>query len=256
MRKLIVLALLLFVVATPVLVGAHAGENNATDSDPDSDSQNSDNGIDDNHLNNQTDDHTSDTSIDDSQGDFPDQSRYLNRSREMDQVDSDSLDENELHDLIQEREQELEREHMDLSSDDRYLQGQYSNMSAFVYVLHNESERFRGIGPQVSQYATQFNSSLQAQILAQERIQRRDSITRFFVGGDEVAAADLEREITQNQLRIQEMRLLVQQCSTCTPQVVAALENQLQEMEREEMQLLQLAQREKQNKGLFGWLWK
>ena len=108
-------------------------------------------------------------------------------------------------------------------------------------------------GPQVSDYARQFNNSLQVQLQAEERIGNRNGIVRFFSGGDAEAAGTLEQETIRNQERIQAMNQLINQCQDCDGQVKEMLQEQLQNMEMEQTRLLQLAQREKQDKGIFGW---
>jgi len=45
------------------------------------------------------------------------------------------------------------------------------------------------------------------------------------------------------------------QCD-CGEEVKAMLQEQIQNMEQEQVRLQQLAQNEKKNKGVFGWLWK
>jgi bacterioferritin-associated ferredoxin len=110
-----------------------------------------------------------------------------------------------------------------------------------------------GIGPQVSDYARQFNNSLQVQLQAEEQIGNRNGIVRFFSGGDAEAAGTLEQETIRNQERIQAMNQLINQCQECDGQVKAMLQEQLQNMETEQTRLLQLAQREKQDRGIFGW---
>jgi hypothetical protein len=166
-----------------------------------------------------------------------------------------------LQQQLQERKQEQEEAR--LSAQQQGVSARYSNVSAFVHLLLNESQNNdllgegpRGIGPQVSEYARQFNNSLQAQIQAEERIENRNSFVRFFAGGDEEAAVTLEQETVRNQVRIQEMQQLITQCQDCEDPVKEMLQEQLREMENEQTRLQQLAQKEKQDKGIFGWLWK
>lgn len=166
-----------------------------------------------------------------------------------------------LQQQLQERKQVQEQ--AGLPADQQRVVSRYSNVSAFVHLLLNESQNNallgegpRGIGPQVSEYAWQFNNSLQAQIQAEERIENRNSFVRFFAGGDEEAAGTLEQETVRNQGRIQEMQQLITRCQDCDIQVKEMLQEQLQEMESVQTRLQQLAQKEKQDKGIFGWFWK
>lgn len=166
-----------------------------------------------------------------------------------------------LQQQLQDRKQEQEQAR--LSAGQQGVSARYSNVSAFVHFLLNESQNNalfgegpRGIGPQVSEHARQFNNSLQAQIQAEERIESRNAFVHFFAGGDEGAAMTLEQESIRNQERIQEMQQLIIQCPDCDAPVKEMLQEQLQEMERTQTRLQQVAQKEKQDKGIFGWLWK
>ena len=185
------------------------------------------------------------------------------RIQEQERLQTQARNVTELHEQLQERKQELEQERVQLSPVQQRVYARYSNVSAFVHVLLNESqtrallgEGPNGIGPQVSAYAREFNNSLRAQIQAEERIENKNALIRIFTGGDEQAAGILEQETIRNQERIQQMQQLLIQCQECDPQVREMLQDQLQEMEQEQTRLQQLAQREKQDKGLIGWLWK
>jgi hypothetical protein len=212
-----------------------------------------------NRLNNQTvdQDQVQDQTQDRDQ--IEDQDRLNNttdeESPDRTQNQTRTLDATELHDQIQDRIRQLDQDQLNLSEDRRKVLNQYNNESAFVYTLQNQSDQFGDVGPQLSQYAMQLNISLQTEIQVQERMQSRSSVVRFFVGGDEVAAGELEQETLRTQQRIQEMNQLIQQCS-CDPQVRALLQDQLQQMEQQQVQLRQQAQMELQDKGLIGWLWK
>ena len=191
------------------------------------------------------------------------------RNRTQDQLNEQARLQNQtramnvtiLHQLLQERKKAQEQ--AGLPADQQRVTARYSNVSAFVHILLNESqnnalfgEGTRGIGSQISEYAQQFNNSLRAQIQAEERIDNRNAVARFFTGGDEAAAGTLEQETIRNKERIQEMQQLITQCQDCDPQIIEMLQEQLQEMERVQTRLQQLAQKENQDKGIFGGLWK
>ena len=112
-----------------------------------------------------------------------------------------------------------------------------------------------GIGRNVSQIAREFNNSVQSTTRAEEKIRTRSSIVKFFMGGDEEAAEDIEQEVNKNQNRLQELNQLMENCN-CDPEVKATLQEQIQNVEQEQERLRQLAQEEKGNKGIFGWLFK
>jgi hypothetical protein len=160
-----------------------------------------------------------------------------------------------LQELLRKKTQEQDRERANLSVDHLPVLNQYMDANAFVYTLQNQSEQFGAIGPQISQYAMQINNSLQNEIQAQEALQTRHLFVRALFGGDETAARQLEQEAVQNQLSIRDMNQLIEQ-SACDPQVQAWLQDQLQQMQQQQIQLQRLAQKELQDKGLIGWMWK
>jgi hypothetical protein len=246
MRNGFVLIVAIMVLLVPISVCANASDNGGSNNDvsgsPDSGTSMSSSNLskgdqiqDQNRLYNQTQDQ------------IQDQDRLQNQTR--------VLNATELHDQIQERARELDRDQMNLSRDRQQLLNQYNNESAFVYILQNQSDQFGSIGPQLSQYAMQINTSIQVETQAQERIQSRNAVVRFFMGGDEVAAGELQQETLRNRQQIHEMQLLIEQCS-CDPQVRLLLQNQLQQMEQQQTELQQRAQQELQDKGLLGWIWK
>ncbi|MDI9633161.1 MAG: hypothetical protein QFX32_03790 [Methanolinea sp.] len=165
----------------------------------------------------------------------------------------------QLHKQIQDRKQEQDRLHATLPPEQQRVHSRYSNVSAFVHTLLDEGqarEMLGGIGPQVSAFAREFNNSLQAQVRAEERIETRNMFVRFLAGGDEEAARLLAQEAVRNQERIQQARELIAQCEDCDPEVREILQEQFREMEQQQARIQQLAQRERQDKGIFGWLWK
>lgn len=124
-----------------------------------------------------------------------------------------------------------------------------------VHALLGAENLTGGIGRNVSEIARQFNNSVEATTQAEEKIHARDWFSRFFFGGDEVAAGEIESELEQNRLRLQNLTGLMEGCE-CSEEVKAMLQEQIQNLEQEQTRLRELAQAEKQNKGLFGWMWK
>ena len=112
-----------------------------------------------------------------------------------------------------------------------------------------------GIGKEVSEIARHFNNSVQVTIHAEERLNSRSRIARFFIGGDADTATELEAEVNANMQRVHQLKQLKEQCN-CTDEVRTLMQEQIQNMEQEQTRLQQLAQKEKKSKGLFGWLWK
>jgi len=108
-------------------------------------------------------------------------------------------------------------------------------------------------GPQMIRIAERFNSSANITAQAEERIQIRNTFSRFLFGGDSDAAGEIQRQVIENQVRIQEMNQLMQDCE-CDPEVQAILMEQMQHMEQEQTRLQILAEQEQNDRGLLGGL--
>jgi hypothetical protein len=161
----------------------------------------------------------------------------------------------ELRQMIQERQQIMNQEIQNLGEGQQNIYQNQNRVRLAVHALLAMENLTGGIGRNVSQIAREFNNSVQATIRAEERIQTRNWLVRFFIGGDEEAAGNIEQETNRNRERIQELRRLREECD-CDEEIRAMLQEQIQNMEQEQNRLQQLAQNEKANKGLFGWLWK
>jgi len=161
----------------------------------------------------------------------------------------------ELQSMVQEREMVMEQEMANATdSEKKVLQNQNQVRSA-VHALLAMEDLVGGIGPQVSEIARGFNNSVQATINAEEKMQNRNAVESFFFGGDEVAAQEMEQEVVQNMARIQELNTLMADCN-CTQEVRAVMQEQVQAMETEQNRLQDVAEEQKANKGLIGWLFK
>jgi hypothetical protein len=157
--------------------------------------------------------------------------------------------------LIQQKKDELKEELKQVRAEVKSVYENQNRVRLAVHVLLNIENLTGGIGKNVSAIAREFNNSVQATLNAEERIQTRNSIMRFLFGGDESAAANLTAEVAQNQLRVQELNQLRNQCD-CDNETKAMMQEQIQEMEQEQTRLQELAQNESKSKGLLGWLFK
>ena len=161
----------------------------------------------------------------------------------------------ELREMIAQRQQEMNQELQALKEQQQQVYQNQNRVRLAVHSLLAMEDLVGGIGPQVSEIAREFNNSVQATIRAEERIQSRNRVIRFFAGGDEGAAQEIEEQVVQNRERIQQLQQLALQCE-CEEEVRALLQEDIENMEQEQTRLQQLAQNEKKVKGLFGWLWK
>lgn len=164
-------------------------------------------------------------------------------------------DADELKEMIQQRQQEMSQE---MSGLDEKQQNIYQNQNKVRTAVHSllAMENLAGNkGARISEIAKEFNNSVQATIRSEEKIESKGSLSRMLTGGDAEAAGELERQTIQNREKIQELNQLKNECE-CDPEVKAMMQEQINNMEQEQARLEQLAQSEKQSKGLIGWLWK
>ncbi len=146
----------------------------------------------------------------------------------------------------------VERQQLLITGEEQQL----SQQNALQLAVHavNISQGLLGEnGTRMFQLANQVNASYQLAVNSEQQIQNRNSIVRFFMGGDSEAADEILQQMEQNQIRIQEMNQIIDACDDCDPQTVAVLQEQMQNLLQEQNRLQQLAQDEKDYRGLFGW---
>lgn len=160
----------------------------------------------------------------------------------------------EAREMVQQKKQEMTQEMQSLSNVQQKVYQNQNKVREAVHALLAIEDLAPGIGPQISQIAQQFNNSVQATIMAEEKIQKRSAFVRFFMGGEKDAAQEMEQELNQNQERIQELKQLQQECTACSEGVRTMIQEQAQNMEQEQIRLRQLAEKEKNTNGVFGWI--
>ena len=161
----------------------------------------------------------------------------------------------EVKQMIQEKKQEMNQEMQSMGEQQQKVYQNQNRVREAVHALLAMENLTGGIGRNISQIAREFNNSVQATIRTEGRIQTRNMLLKFFLGGDEEAAQEMEQEVNRNRMRIQQLKQLMQECD-CDEEVKAMLQEQIQNMEQEQNRLQELTHNEKQNKGLFGWLFK
>jgi len=155
--------------------------------------------------------------------------------------------------MVQQKKQEMSQEMQELSNVQQKVYQNQNKVREAVHALLSLEDLAPGIGPQVSQIAKEFNNSVQATIMAEEKIQKRNAFVRFFVGGEKNAAGEMEQELNQNQQRIQELKQLKEECAS-GEEVKTMMQEQIQNMDQEQVRLQQLAEKEKNTNGVFGWV--
>lgn len=159
----------------------------------------------------------------------------------------------EVREMVQQKKQEMIQEMQGLNNVQQKVYQNQNKVREAVQALLSLEDLAPGIGPQVSQIAREFNNSVQATIIDEEKIQKRNAFVRFFIGGEKNAANNIEQELNQNQQRIQELKQLREDCA-CGEDVKSIMREQIQNMEQEQERLRQLTDKEKNAKGLFGWV--
>ncbi|XOB42454.1 MAG: hypothetical protein ACKKMP_00105 [Candidatus Nealsonbacteria bacterium] len=156
----------------------------------------------------------------------------------------------ELKNMIQEKQQEMNQEIQQLKKQQQEVYQNQNQVKLAVHSLLAMEDLVGGIGPKLSQIAREFDNSVQATIEKEEKIQTKNSIIKFFIGGDKESAEFIEQEVEQNLERIQELKLLKESCD-CEAEVETLLQEQIDNIESEQNRLKGLAQAEKQIKGIF-----
>jgi len=100
--------------------------------------------------------------------------------------------------------------------------------------------------------ANQFNNSVQQSIKAEETIRNRNRIVRFFAGGDQETAEELQNLVDQNRIRLLQLKELKNEAD-CEEEVRTLMQEQIQSMELGQVKLQAMIQNERDARGIWGW---
>jgi len=160
---------------------------------------------------------------------------------------------NELKSMIQEKRGEMIEEVRSMKGN---LQKAYENQNEVRIAVHGllAMETLVGgdIGPKVSKIANQFNNSIGETIKAEETIRNKNRIIRFFAGGDQETAEELQNLVDQNRIRLQQLKELRDQAD-CEEEVRELMQEQIQSMEQGQTKLQEMIQNERDARGIWGW---
>jgi hypothetical protein len=160
---------------------------------------------------------------------------------------------NEWKSMIQEKRGEMIEEIKSMKGN---LQKAYQNQNEVRTAVHaflSVGEELVGdIGEEVSSVAKEFNNSIQETIKAEETIRNKNRILRFFTGGDQETAEELQNLVDQNLIRIQRLKELKGECD-CEEEVKTLMQEQIQSMEQGQDKLQEMIQNEKNARGIWGW---
>jgi len=160
---------------------------------------------------------------------------------------------NEAKEMVKERKQEMEQEIQEFSDTVKKVYQNQNQVREAVHTLLSIEDLALGIGSQVSEIAREFNNSVKTTIAAEEKTQKRNAFVRFFIGGDQDAAENIEQELNQNQERVLELKQLEGECD-CDEEVKTVIQEQIQTIEQEQVRLQDLVDNEKSSNGVFGWI--
>ncbi|MDE2031037.1 MAG: hypothetical protein KGI58_02120 [Patescibacteria group bacterium] len=157
----------------------------------------------------------------------------------------------QLQNTIQNREQELNQEATNETQQYREVIQNQNRTRLAVQAIYSSEGLLGTVGPQAMQIANQINNTVQSTINAEAGIQSRGFWARLFFGGDKTNARIIQQEQEQNMLRIQELKKLINESTNA--QVQATLMEQIRNMEAEQTRLMQLADKELGQWGIFSW---
>jgi len=159
----------------------------------------------------------------------------------------------ELKQMIQERKQEMDDELFEMKEERKEVRQNQNEVMLTVHSLLASEDLVGGIGPRVSEIAREFNNSVQATLLAEDKINSRSNFVRLFIGGDNEAADEIAQEVNANRDRIRNLKQLMNECE-CDEEIRNTIREQIMNTEQEQNRLEELADGEKIKKGVFGWL--
>ena len=159
---------------------------------------------------------------------------------------------NELKSMIQEKRGEMIEEIKSMKGNLKKAYENQNEVRTAVYGLLTIGDLAGGIGKKISEVAKQFNNSIQQTIKAEETIRNRNRIVRFFAGGDQETAEELQNLVDQNRIRLQQLKELKNQAD-CEEEVKTLMQEQIQSMEQGQTKLQEMIQNERDARGIWGW---
>jgi hypothetical protein len=160
-----------------------------------------------------------------------------------------SLD--ELNQMIQNNEEKLSKETLSMNKNKKFIYENQNKVRNAIYSLLSMESLIPSVGILVSDIARQLNGSVQKIIIAEEKIQKRNFLIRFFAGGDKKSADEIETELKLNEKRISDLETLKLRCE-CSGEIKNIFEQQIQIIKEEQNRLQRLIDSEKSSNGLFG----
>ena len=156
--------------------------------------------------------------------------------------------EQQVRSVIQQKTQEVN------SSMGNSLQNQKMAQVA-VQTMETTASMFGKSEADISRISNEIKNSLEITTRAEEQIRNRSRFVKFLVGGDDESAGLISQQIVRNEERLRELNRLILESDSDT-QTKIILQEQIQNIEQEQLRLKLLAEKEMNNKGILGWIWK
>ncbi|HRY52428.1 MAG TPA: hypothetical protein P5089_01080 [Candidatus Portnoybacteria bacterium] len=159
----------------------------------------------------------------------------------------------ELKEAISQKREELQQELQGLGEKEQKVYQNQNQVREAVHALLAAEDLTDGIGKQVSVIAQEFNNSVQKTIKAENKIQERGWLKRLWDGGDKEAADEISNEVKLNAGKVQQLLDLQKNCTKCSAEIKAVIEEQIQKVTAEQTRLENLSKEEKKAAGVWGW---
>lgn len=157
----------------------------------------------------------------------------------------------ELKNIIQKNKKDLEDEANSKKNKIKKVYQNQNQVREAVHAMLAMEDLLGGVGKNVSEIAQDFNNSVEKTIQAEEKIQNRNFLVKFFLGGNQEAADEIDSTIKENQEKLKKLNQLYKNCD-CEKEIRQIFQEQIQNIESEQERLQNLVVKEKNNKGLIG----
>jgi len=158
----------------------------------------------------------------------------------------------ELKEAISQKRQELKQELSEKTEKEQKVYQNQNQVREAVHALLSAEGLAGGIGQQVSAIAREFNNSVEKTIQAEKKIQERGWLKRLLSGGDKASAEEIDKEVKMTQGKVQQLLSLKETCQ-CSDEVKNIIQEQIQNIEKEQTRLQEIAKSENSAKGIWGW---
>ena len=175
------------------------------------------------------------------------------------EIELELEDDEDLASSLDDLEQKIETRKHELDDEEASTTPKFKNavknaneVRLAVHSLLASKELLGGIGSEVSQIAKDMNDSVATTTNAEAKIQARNFFARLFFGGDSAAADVISQQVARNQQHIDDLTKLLEGANV-PADIQAVLKAQIMAIQDAQTRLLDLAQKEQKQWGLFSW---